>query len=78
MERLLQDEISDENDDNGTSSGSVPKAKFDELQTLFAETVERLTSRLRGWRKVVGDTAPAVSAVVIQGWRERGHRTTEE
>ena len=47
MERLLQEEISDENDDkNSTSGGSVPKAKFDELQTLFSETVERLSSRI--------------------------------
>ena len=46
MERILQEELRKGEGDEGGEGGSVPREKFDELQTMFAETVERLTSRV--------------------------------
>ena len=50
METLLKDELGrdEEGGENshGVGGGSVPREKFDELQHMFAETVERLTARV--------------------------------
>ena len=46
MERILQEELRKGEGDEGGEGGSVPREKFDELQTMFAETVERLTTRV--------------------------------
>lgn len=73
MERLLKEEISDENNDNnGTSSGSVPKAKFDELQTLFSETVERLSSRILKLEESRSESVAPTAASSQGGMSVRG------
>ena len=51
METLLQEELGRDDEGGegggqGTGSGSVPRERFDELQHMFVETVERLTTRV--------------------------------
>ena len=62
MEALLQEELgrdggSGDGREGGETGGSVPREKFDELQTMFAETVERLTARVMQLED--GRSAPA-------------------
>ena len=75
MERLLQEEVSDENEDN---NGSVPKAKFDELQSMFAETVEKLTTRLLKLEESRSEgAAPASAGSSSRGGGGLGQQTNQ-